>query len=118
MKRSQECESVILVPPLQFNEGFFSDPISFYHTTFKPAFLSVQDGYVIDINLMSTRNYVLEDCWIIFIVTRSTVLLRTILLWMRCLTNICIVTSNVWAATNFIHNNKLAVFLFFVFRMN
>ena len=27
---------------------------------FKPVFLSVQDGYIIDINLISTRKYVLE----------------------------------------------------------
>ena len=63
MERSQECESVILVPPLLFYDGFFcSDPYSFFYTTFKPVFLSVQDGYIIEINLMSTRNYVFEDC--------------------------------------------------------
>ena len=63
MEQSQECESVILVPPLQFNEGFFcSNPCSFFHTTFKAVFLSVQDGCIIDINLMSTRNYAFEDC--------------------------------------------------------
>ena len=63
MERSQECESVILAPPLKFSEVFFcSDPNSFFHTTFKPVFLSVQDGYINDINLMSTRNYVFEDC--------------------------------------------------------
>ena len=61
MERSQECESVILLPPLQFNEGF-SDPYSFFHTTFKPVFLSVNDVTIIDINLMSTLKYVFEDC--------------------------------------------------------
>ena len=50
MGRSQECEGVIIVPPLKFKEGFFSsDPYSFFHTMFKPVFLSVQDAYIIDI---------------------------------------------------------------------
>ena len=29
--------------------NFCSDPHSFFHTTFKPVFLSVHDGYIIDI---------------------------------------------------------------------
>ena len=73
IERSQKCESVILVPPLQSKEGFFcSDPYSLFHTmftprshhvhtTFKPGYLSVQDGYIVDINFMSARNYVFED---------------------------------------------------------
>ena len=63
MERSQECESVIIVPPLLSKEGFFcSDQYSFFHTTCKPVFLSVQDGCIIDINLILTHNYVFEDC--------------------------------------------------------
>ena len=79
MERSHECESVILVPPLQFNEGFF---VLTHAATFTPRsnqFESVQDGCFIDIHLMSTRNYVFEDCRIISIVTRSTVLFKTML---------------------------------------
>ena len=62
MELSQECESVILAPPLQFRDEFFSsDPYNIFHTAFRPVFLSVQDGYIIGINLMSTRNYVFVD---------------------------------------------------------
>ena len=39
-------------------------------------FSSDQDGYIIEINYMSTRNYVLEDCSVISIVTTSTVFYR------------------------------------------
>ena len=63
MEPSKECESIILVPPLQSKEGFFV--LTFFHTTFKPVFFSVQDGYIIDNNLMSTHNNVLEDCILI-----------------------------------------------------
>ena len=63
MERSQECESVFLVPPLQSNEEFYVlTQTASFTTTFTPVFLSVQDGYIIDINLMSTRNYVFEEC--------------------------------------------------------
>ena len=59
MERSQECESLIHVPPLLFNERLF---VLTHTASFKPVFLSVQDGYIIDINFMFTRNYVFEDC--------------------------------------------------------
>ena len=42
MGRSQERQGVNLVPPLQFTGAFFSGPV----------FLSVQDGYIIDINFV------------------------------------------------------------------
>ena len=45
----------------------------------KAVLISVQDVYTIDINFMSTRNYVFEDCWIISIITRLTVLFKMML---------------------------------------
>ena len=50
MERSHECEGVILVPPLQFNEGFFLTHTASFTPRSNQFFLSVQDGYVIDIN--------------------------------------------------------------------
>ena len=58
MEQSKECESVILVPLLQSKEAFFVLTHTASFTLHPNQFSSVQDGYIIDINLMFTRNYV------------------------------------------------------------
>ena len=93
MERSQEYESVFHVPPLQFKEEFF---VLTYTASLIPRsnqFSSVPIFNIIDINLMSPRNYVFEDCRTISIVTRSTLLSTMMLQWFGCLTNTYLLTS-------------------------